>query len=85
MPLLGLALLAAGAILLSAPVRQADFGWFAYAPLSEQVFAGPGVLIMDAGTWAGVVLAGLGLLTLAFWSGFLAGRHRRESGEPAAA
>ena len=74
-PLLGAVLLAAGVVFLSLPVRQEEFGWFAYAPLSQQTMAAPGLLIMDAQKWAGVVLAGLGLLTLAFWSGVLAGRH----------
>ena len=74
-PLLAVALLAAGAVFLSLPVRQEEFGWFAYAPLSQQVFAAPGLVVMDAEKWAGVVLAGLGLLTLAFWSGFRARWH----------
>lgn len=74
-PLLGAVLLVVGAVFLSLPVRQEEFGWFAYAPLSQQTIAAPGLLVMDAEKWAGVVLAGLGLLTLAFWSGVLAGRH----------
>ncbi|AOT02437.1 hypothetical protein [Arthrobacter sp. U41] len=74
-PLLAAALLAAGTVCLLQPVRQEDFGWFAYAPLSQQVFTGQGLVIMDAGKWAGVALVGLGLLTLAFWSGYRAGRH----------
>ena len=76
-PLLGAVLLAAGAVFLSLPVRQEEFGWFAYAPLSQQTVAVPGLLVMDAEKWAGVVLVGLGLLTLAFWSGVLAGRRSR--------
>lgn len=80
-PLLAVALLAAGAFFWSLPVRQEQFGWFAYAPLSQQTFAAPGLLIMDAEKWAGVVLVGLGLLTLAFWTGFRAGRRgSRHSG-----
>ena len=74
-PLLGAVLLAAGALFLSLPVRQEELGWFAYAPLSQQTIAAPGLLVMDAEKWAGAVLAGLGLLTLGFWSGALAGRH----------
>jgi heme/copper-type cytochrome/quinol oxidase subunit 1 len=69
-PLLAVTLLAAGAVLLSLPVRQENFGWFAYAPLSEQVFAGQGLLVMDAEKWTGVGLLGAGLLILAFWSGY---------------
>ncbi|HSO92781.1 MAG TPA: hypothetical protein VLR70_16735 [Arthrobacter sp.] len=79
-PLLAVALMTAGAVFLSLPVRQKDVGWFAYAPLSQQVFTGPGLLIMDAEKWAGVVLVVLGLVTLAFWSGFRAGRHSSRSG-----
>jgi heme/copper-type cytochrome/quinol oxidase subunit 1 len=76
-PFLGAALLMAGAVFLSMPVQQEEFGWFAYAPLSGQTFTGPGQLVMDARKWAGVVMAGLGLLTLAFWAGVLAGRRSR--------
>lgn len=79
-PLLAVALLAAGVVLLSLPVRQESVGWFAYAPLSQQIFAAPGLLIMDAEKWAGVVLTGVGLLALAFWSGYRTGRHSRRPG-----
>ena len=76
-PLLAVALLVAGAVLLSLPVRQENFGWFAYAPLSQQTFAGQGLLIMDAEKWTGVGLLGAGLLLLAFWSGYRTGRQPR--------
>lgn len=76
-PLLAVALLVAGAVLLSLPARQENFGWFAYAPLSEQVFAGQGLLVMDTEKWAGVGLLGAGLLVLAFWSGYRTGRRSR--------
>lgn len=74
-PLLAVALMAAGAVFLTLPVRQETFGWFAYAPLSQQTFAAPGLLVMDAEKWTGAILVGLGVLMLAFWSGFRAGRH----------
>ncbi|MDN4644571.1 hypothetical protein [Arthrobacter sp. PsM3] len=80
-PFLAVALLAAGMVLLSLPVRQENFGWFAYAPLSQQAFVPQGLLIMDAEKWAGVVLAGVGLLTLAFWSGYRTGRQSRRRGD----
>lgn len=85
-PLAAVALLAVGTVLLSMPVRQESFGWFAYAPLSQQTFAAQGLLIMDAEKWAGVVMAGLGLVTLAFWSGYRAGRRRdrRRDGQASA-
>ncbi|HSN36116.1 MAG TPA: hypothetical protein VLT34_07180, partial [Arthrobacter sp.] len=76
-PLLAVALLVAGGVLLSLPVRQENFGWFAYAPLSQQTFAGQGLLVMDAEKWAGVGLLGAGLLMLAFWSGYRTGRRSR--------
>ena len=80
-PLLAVALMAAGVVFLSMPVRQESFGWFAYAPLSQQTFAAPGLLVMDTEKWTGIVLVGLGLLTLAFWSGFRAGRHSSRHGD----
>ena len=86
MPLVALALMLAGIVLLSVPVRQESFGWFAYAPLSQQTFVPQGMLIMDKEKWAGVVLTGVGLLVLTFWSGFRAGRRsiRRGDGHPSA-
>ena len=82
-PLLAVALLVAGAVLLSLPVRQESVGWFAYAPLSQQTFAGSGLLIMDAEKWAGVGLLGGGLLMLAFWSGYRTGRQAASPASPA--
>lgn len=86
MPLVALALMLAGVVLLSVPVRQESFGWFAYAPLSQQTFVPQGMLIMDREKWTGVVLTGVGLLVLAFWSGFRAGRRtpRRGHGQTSA-
>jgi heme/copper-type cytochrome/quinol oxidase subunit 1 len=80
-PLLALALLVAGIVLLSLPVRQESVGWFAYAPLSQQTFAAQSLLIMDAEKWAGVALTGAGLLTLAFWTGYRTGRQSRRRGD----
>lgn len=80
-PLAALALILAGIVLLSVPVRQESFGWFAYAPLSQQTFVPQGMLIMDREKWTGVVLTGVGLLALTFWSGFRAGRRSRRRGD----
>ncbi|MGO4192859.1 hypothetical protein AB4Y67_14445 [Arthrobacter sp. YAF17] len=80
-PLVALALILAGIVLLSVPVQQESFGWFAYAPLSQQTFVPQGMLIMDREKWAGVVLTGAGLLALTFWSGFRAGRRSRRRGD----
>ena len=79
LPAVAVALLAVGMVLMSMPVRQESFGWFAYAPLSQQTFAAQGLLIMDSEKWAGVVLVALGLLTLAFWSGYRTGRRSSRS------
>lgn len=80
-PLAALALMLAGVVLLSVPAQQESFGWFAYAPLSQQTFVPPGMLIMDPGKWAGAALIGVGMLALTFWSGFRAGRRSRRHGD----
>jgi heme/copper-type cytochrome/quinol oxidase subunit 1 len=72
--LLGAALLVAGIVLWFR--TSASFGWFAYAPLTDQTFVpvtpGPG--------WLSLVLAVVGAALLAGWTGFLLGRRRGASG-----
>ena len=52
-----------------------SFGWFAYAPLSDQLFVGSGVAFVSQGTQIGLVVAVAGLLILAFWAGYTIGRR----------
>ena len=80
MPLLAVALLAAGGFFAVGAGGQEEFGWFACPPRCPSCGLPRAVVVMDAEKWAGVVLAGLGLLTLAFWSGFRAGHARRHPG-----
>jgi heme/copper-type cytochrome/quinol oxidase subunit 1 len=54
---------------------NAGIGWFAYAPLSNQLFAGNGVAFVSQGTQIGVAVAVAGLLVLAFWAGYRIGRR----------
>jgi heme/copper-type cytochrome/quinol oxidase subunit 1 len=72
--LLGAALLIAGIVLWFR--TSASFGWFAYAPLSDQTFVaatpGPG--------WLSLALAIVGTALLAGWTGLLLGRRRSASG-----
>jgi uncharacterized membrane protein len=76
-PLLGVSLLLAGLILTSLPVRSQDFGWFAYAPLSQQTFQLQGLVLIGPEAWAGIAMISLGLLILAFWSGYRVGSRSR--------
>ena len=72
--LLGAALLVAGIVLWLR--TSASFGWFAYAPLTDQTF----VPTMPGPGWLPLVLAVVGSALLAGWTGFLLGRRRSASG-----
>ena len=77
-PLAATAMLLAGLVLLAQPVPAEDFGWFAYAPLDSQIVVPQGLMFMGPAAWTGVALIGAGLLVLAFWSGYRAGRQARD-------
>ena len=62
------------------PQGAAAFGWFAYAPLSQQPIQLPGLLLVGPEAWAGIAMISLGLLILAFWSGYRVGARRRHLG-----
>ena len=47
-PLLAALLLLAGLVLALLPARSEDIGWFAYAPLSQQTFHPPGLVMLGA-------------------------------------
>lgn len=79
-PLLAVSLLLAGLVLTSLPVRSQDVGWFAYAPLSQQTFQLQGLVLIGAEAWTGIAMISLGLLILAFWSGYRVGARRRHPG-----
>ena len=54
---------------------NASIGWFAYAPLSNQLFSGNGVAFVSQGTQIGLAVTVTGLLILAFWAGYRIGRR----------
>ena len=60
---------------------NASIGWFAYAPLSNQVFLGNGVAFVSQGTQIGLAIAVTGLLVLAFWAGYKLGRNARPTNQ----
>ena len=74
-PLLGLIAVIVGCVLAWNGLNE-TMGWFAYAPLSNQTFAGDGLTYVGAGVRNGLSLAVTGLLVLAFWAGFVTGRRR---------
>ena len=80
-PLTAAAMLLAGLALLARPVTQEDFGWVAYAPLATGPVVLQGLMIMGPWIWAGVALISIGLLLLAFWSGYRTGRQARDRGD----
>jgi heme/copper-type cytochrome/quinol oxidase subunit 1 len=67
----GIALIVVGgAVLAFVPTNQ--FGWFAYAPLSESVT--PGVVLGTAHLW-GAAACAVGLVVSGWAAGYLAGRR----------
>jgi heme/copper-type cytochrome/quinol oxidase subunit 1 len=73
LPIAGLVVLLVGCVVAWLN-RNTYIGWFAYAPLSNQPFSGTGMAFLSPGTQAGLAIAVVGLLLLAFWAGFKAGR-----------
>jgi hypothetical protein len=72
-PLLGAAVVLAG-ILTAWLNRNASFS-FAYAPNSNRPFTGIGADLITEGTQAGLAIAVVGVLVLAFLDGFRVGRR----------
>lgn len=74
---LALAGIVAGtATLLFSQTTTQTFGWFAYAPLSDEVFL-PGMTILGNGQITGLALLAAGLICAAFWAGLRVGRRSR--------
>lgn len=71
-----LGIIAGGATLIYGLARPASFGWFAYAPLSDEVFL-PGMTMLDNTQVTGLALLVAGLLCTAFWAGLRVGRRSR--------
>ncbi|MBT2250614.1 hypothetical protein JHV56_18145 [Arthrobacter sp. BHU FT2] len=76
-PVLALAAVLAGGLVAWDGRQESSFGWFAYAPLSNDIFSGSGMTFVTRGTQAGLAIAVAGLLALAFWAGFRIGRRPR--------
>ena len=72
---LGLVLVLGGALLVLLNPAEATFGWFAYAPLSDEVF--PAATFITPEAVVGWLSTVLGLLLWAFCAGWLVGRGRR--------
>lgn len=73
LPVVGLVAVLVGC-LIAWSNANASIGWFAYAPLSNQLFPGSGVAFVSQGTQIGLAVAVTGLLVLAFWAGYRIGR-----------
>ena len=69
------------AVFLLVPKSNAAFGWFAYAPLSDTVFA-PGFLFLDPTHWWAVLVGIMGLVAAGWAAGFLAGRRVHQRDDP---
>jgi heme/copper-type cytochrome/quinol oxidase subunit 1 len=73
-PLAGLAAVLVGGLFAWSSNANASFGWFAYAPLSNEPFSGSGMAFLTQGAQFGLAVAVAGLLVLAFWAGHALGR-----------
>ncbi|MCP1415410.1 hypothetical protein [Paenarthrobacter sp. A20] len=74
-PLLGLIVVIVG-VVVAWNGMETNVGWFAYAPLSNEVFVGDNGSFISKETQLGLGIAGIGLLLLAFWAGLAMGRRR---------
>lgn len=70
-------LLLAGLVLVLLPSTE-TYGWFAYAPLSQQYFMPDGLVFLGARARTGIGLIVVALLGTAFWAGFWLGRRRMD-------
>jgi len=80
-PLIGLAAVLVGCIVAWSSNANASFGWFAYAPLSNEKFSGSGIAFVTEGTQIGLAVAVVGLLVLAFWAGHTIGKRARSQNQ----
>lgn len=74
-PLLGLVAVIVG-LIVAWNNQSTDFGFFAYAPLSDTVFVGDNGAFVSKGTQLGLAVTGVGLLVLAFCAGLAIGRRQ---------
>lgn len=77
-PAAAVLLVLGGVLLLAGGAGPADFGWFAYAPLSETTLGG-GLVLVSRSMQFGALMVLAGLVLLAFWGGYLVGRRQRPS------
>ncbi|GAA3322020.1 MULTISPECIES: hypothetical protein [Paeniglutamicibacter] len=70
-----LALVAGVATLVAGSGQVAEFGWFAYAPLSEGAFA-PGMVFLGPQQITGWLLVALAACAAAFCAGLVIGRRK---------
>ncbi|MEO3941801.1 hypothetical protein V3C41_12040 [Paenarthrobacter nicotinovorans] len=73
-PLLGLVAVIVG-LIVAFSNQSTDFGFVAYAPLSDTLFLGNGVTMVSQASQVGLAVTVLGLLMLAFWAGLRIGRR----------
>ncbi len=74
---LGAVLVGVGlAVALSSSPGQTDYGWFAYAPSTDDILSGGSVWVVSRAQVAGLAVAVVGLVTVAAGAGFRLGRRR---------
>ena len=65
-----------GTAMLFVAQSEASFGWFAYVPLSNVNLVPQGLVYLGSSARIGMALCAVGLMLLAFWTGYQAGRHQ---------
>lgn len=71
----GLLLVAGVVTLILGPSTASSFGWFAYAPLSDEVFA-PGMHFLTTAQILGWTFIACAACATAFWAGLAVARRR---------
>lgn len=66
-------------VVLQSAARPATFGWFAYAPLSDETGTLEGMHVLSTAGVVGAIVLVLGLVVLAFWAGLRWGGRRSRS------
>jgi hypothetical protein len=63
--------------LVVASSSRREFGWFDHTPLADETSMSGQFFFLDGGAGFGYILIGIGIVMLAFWSGYRMGSHRR--------
>ncbi|WP_343319448.1 hypothetical protein AAFM46_02870 [Arthrobacter sp. TMP15] len=78
-PVLALAAVITGILLAMGASGSAEVGWFAYAPLSNEMVSSNALFFIGPRAKVGLASMALGLMLLAFWSGYRTAVRRKSA------